>query len=42
MKGGLAMYNLRNYNLKQDNIVLERPSIQLLVHWLNPLLLMHR
>jgi len=34
------MYHLRSYNLEQNNIAMklsEKPSIDLSIHWLNPL-----
>lgn len=41
MKGGLSVYLLRNAGLEQINIAIElsyRPSIDLHIHWINPLL----
>lgn len=41
MKGGLLMYLFRNNWLEQINIAIglsHKPSIDLHIHWLNPLL----
>ena len=41
----ISMYHLCKYNFKQDSITLEgtyEPSIELRVHWLNPLLIRRR